>query len=176
MTKQEQSSPTEITLVVENSASAVSCVRFGHFSKSYHGKYRRRRSDLPADGRGVILHVRNRKFLCTNCQSRLRVFAERVPEFLRPHARRTERRELLFTRIGVFLDREAGLRLSREFHVPASGNTILCVLYRTEISPCLHVREASIDERAWRKGHLYGTIACDLATRRPVKLLPEARD
>lgn len=173
--KQARSDPAEIILVVESSALGAVCPFCGHFSDCRHSQYVRRLLDLPADSRKVVVHWRIRKFRCINPNCRHRVFAERIPGFARPHARRTERLDQLLTRIGVFLGGEAGARLARDLHTPVSPDTILRLLYRMEISPCGNVRVIGVDEWAWRKGRRYGTIVCDLETGRPVEILPEAR-
>ncbi|MGI6083653.1 MAG: hypothetical protein ACOYEP_12370 [Limnochordia bacterium] len=58
---------------------------------------------------------------------------------------------------------------------PVSAGTILWLLYRMEIASCGNLRIVGVDEWAWRKGHRYGIIVCDLETGRPVEILPEAR-
>jgi len=131
--------------------------------------------DLPADGRTVNIHLTVRRFRCNNPTCRRRVFAERFPQFVRPHARRTKRLDDLLTRIGVLLGGEAGARLAQDLHAPVSPDTILRLIYCMEITPVANLRVVGIDDWAWRKGVRYGTIVCDLETRRPVDLLPEAR-
>src|SRR5690606_7243636 len=116
--------------------------------------------DLPAASRAVNIQLLVRRFRCRNPACRRRVFAERFPQLVRPHARRTERLESLLTRIGVLLGGEAGARLSQDLHVPVSPGTMLRLLYRTELTPAAGVRVVGIDEWAWRKGLRYGTIDC----------------
>lgn len=131
--------------------------------------------DLPADGRTVNLQLLVRRFRCSNAECRRHVFAERFPQLVRPHARRTERLESLLVRIGVHLGGEAGARLAQDLQVPVSPDTILRLLLRMQLSPATTLRVVGIDDWAWRKGARYGTIVCDLETGRPVDLLPEAR-
>src|SRR5690606_9946315 len=116
--------------------------------------------DLPAASRAVNIQLLVRRFRCRNPACRRRVFAERFPQLVRPHARRTERLESLLTRIGVLLGGEAGARLSQDLHVPVSPGTMLSLLYRTELTPAAGLRVVGIDEWAWRKGLRYGTIDC----------------
>ena len=99
--KQVRSDTAQITLVVESSARGAVCPFCGHFSDCRHSQYVRRLLDLPADGRKVVVHWRIRKFRCINPNCQRRVFAERIPGLARPHARRTERLDQLFTRKGV---------------------------------------------------------------------------
>src|SRR5690606_36938760 len=91
--------------------------------------------DLPAASRAVNIQLLVRRFRCRNPACRRRVFAERFPQLVRPHARRTERLESLLTRIGVLLGGEAGAWLAQDLHVPVSPDTILRLLYRMELAP-----------------------------------------
>ncbi|REJ35894.1 MAG: ISL3 family transposase [Bacillota bacterium] len=173
--QRQESSPSDITLTVESSRSGAQCPLCGRVSRRKHSRYTRFLMDLPADGRTVNIHLTVRRFRCNNPTCRRRVFAERFPQFVRPHARRTKRLDDLLTRIGVLLGGEAGARLAQDLHAPVSPDTILRLIYCMEITPVANLRVVGIDDWAWRKGVRYGTIVCDLETRRPVDLLPETR-
>ncbi|NLN17880.1 MAG: transposase [Firmicutes bacterium] len=88
--KREQPDPAEITLVVEGPAPGAACPLCGRFSVHRHCQYGRCLLDLPADGRKVVLHLRVRKFRCTDPDCRRRVFAEQLSGLIRPHERRRE--------------------------------------------------------------------------------------
>src|SRR5690554_1698881 len=173
--RRQEFSPAHITITVESAKVGAPCPSCGRVSRSRHSSYTRFLMDLPADGRTVNIQLLVRRFRCRNPACRRRVFAERFPQLVRPHARRTERLENLLTRIGVLLGGEAGARLSQDLHVPVSPDTMLRLLYRMELTPVVGLRVVGIDEWAWRKGLRYGTIVCDLEAGRPVELLPEAR-
>src|SRR5690606_27591413 len=173
--RHQEFSPAHITITVQRAKADAPCPSCGGVSRSRHSSYTRLLMDLPADGRTVNIQLLVRRFRCRNPACRRRVFAERFPQLVRPHARRTERFESLLTRIGVFLGGEAGARLSQDLHVPVSPDTMLRLLYRMELTPVVGLRVVGIDEWAWRKGLRYGTIVCDLEAGRPVELLPEAR-
>src|SRR5690606_38578899 len=96
--QQQESSPSDITLAVESSRSGAQCPLCGRVSRRKHSRYTRFLMDLPADGRTVNIHLTVRRFRCNNPACRRRVFAERFPQFVRPHARRTERLDDLLTR------------------------------------------------------------------------------
>jgi hypothetical protein len=62
----------------------------------------------------------------------------------------------------------------RERNIPASGSTLLRELRRHGISvPTLGRRVLGIDDWAWRKGHRYGTILCDLEQGKFIDVLPD---
>src|SRR5690606_6307374 len=120
-----------------------------------------------AAGRPVTVPHTARRLRSASPACRRRLFAERFPQLVRPHARRTERLDSLLTRIGVLLGGEAGARLAQDLHIPVSPDTILRLCYRMELTPAPNLRVVGIDDWAWRKGVRYGTIVCDLETGRP---------
>jgi transposase len=68
----------------------------------------------------------------------------------------------------------AGSRLARQLGILASGSSLLRELRRHALSvPSRGPRVLGIDDWAWRKGHRYGTILCDLERGKVIDLLPE---
>ena len=71
--------------------------------------------------------------------------------------------------------RISGPRLAKQLGILASGSTLLRQLRRKLIKPSAQgPRVLGIDDWAWRKGHRYGTILCDLERGKVVDLLPDA--
>ena len=76
--------------------------------------------------------------------------------------------------ITMALGGSAGSRLAQQLGILASGSTLLRQLRRKIITPSAHApRVLGIDDWAWRKGHRYGTILCDLERGKVVDLLPD---
>jgi len=76
--------------------------------------------------------------------------------------------------ITLALGGSAGSRLAQQLGILASGSTLLRQLRRKVIKPSAHApRVLGIDDWAWRKGHRYGTILCDLERGKVVDLLPD---
>ena len=75
------------------------------------------------------------------------------------------------TDIGMALGGEPGARLSQRLAMPISGDTVLRLIRRrkTGLPPPPVV---GIDNSAWRRGHSYGTIVCNLEQRCVLDLLP----
>jgi hypothetical protein len=76
--------------------------------------------------------------------------------------------------ITLALGGSAGSRLAHQLGILASGSTLLRQLRRKVIMPSAQApRVLGIDDWAWRKGHRYGTILCDLERGKVVDLLPD---
>ena len=102
-----------------------------------------------------------------------RIFTERLPGTVERYARRSSRLRQALTWVGLALGGRASARLAGKLGLPASRATMLRTLCSqshpaTTPSP----RVLGIDEWAWKKGHRYGTILCDLEAARVVDLLP----
>ena len=68
----------------------------------------------------------------------------------------------------------AGSRLAKQPGILTSGSTLLRQLRRKLIKPSAQgPRVLGLDDWAWRKGHRYGTILCDLERGKVVDLLPD---
>ena len=68
-----------------------SCPGCGKRSTSRHGWHERHLRDLPAQGAGVTVKLRMRRWRCHNKACQRRTFVEQLPEFAAPQAHRTQR-------------------------------------------------------------------------------------
>ena len=75
--------------------------------------------------------------------------------------------------ITLALGGSAGCRLARQLGILASGLTLLRQLKRKAAAAIAAPRVVGIDEWAWRKGHRYGTILCDLEKGKVIDLLAD---
>jgi hypothetical protein len=71
--------------------SEAHCPVCGEISRRVHGHYIRTLADLPWSGIPVRLPFRVRKFFCDQLTCERRIFAERLDEVARVHARGTDR-------------------------------------------------------------------------------------
>ena len=149
------------------------CPGCGRASRAVHSHYRRCPADLPLLGSQVRVGLRVRRFYCHNTACARQTFAERLPELVAPHARRTGRLAEAQTRVGVALGGEAGSRLLSRLAMPAGAATVLRLIRRLPLPETEPPRAVAVDDWAIRKGRTYATIVVDLERRRVLDLLPD---
>jgi transposase len=89
-------------------------------------------------------------------------------------ARRTSRlKEVLERRLALALGGEQASRLTAVLRMRRSPDTLLRLLRRLPNDPFEPPRVVSLDDWAWRRGHRYGTLICDLERHRRLDVLPD---
>ena len=155
-------------------ARAASCPCCGRPSRRLHSRYLRRLRDLPAHGRPVEVVASVRRFRCANADCPRRIFAERLdPQAAAVRARRTGRLDGIVHHLGMALGGRPGQAIARRLLLPVSKDTLLRTVRRRSRAPSAAPRVIGIDDWAWRKGHRYGTLICDLERREVIDLLPD---
>ena len=103
-----------------------------------------------------------------------KIFTERLEATAsRPFARRTMRLEGIVHHVGLALGGRPGQSIARRLLLPVSKDTLLRVVRRDAARPDAAPRVVGIDDWAWKRGHRYGTIICDLEKRRVIDILPD---
>jgi transposase len=80
---------------------------------------------------------------------------------------------MLLSGISFALGGEAGSRMGRLLHIKVSADTLLRLMRQTEAPDRTTPRVLGVDDWAWRKGRVYGTILVDLEQQQVVDLLPD---
>jgi transposase len=155
-------------------STTAACPVCGTVSARIHSRYRRTLTDLPSQGRRVVLTVCARRFRCVLADCGRRIFAERLETTVGgPFARRTTRLDEIVHHLGLALGGRPGQSFARRLLLPVSNDTLLRVVRRRAVQPREEPRVVGIDDFAWKRGHRYGTIICDLERRRVVDILPD---
>src|SRR6201996_9619804 len=154
------------------SANAA-CPVCGTTSDQIHSRYRRTLTDLPSQGRRVVVTVSARRFRCLVSDCRRQIFAERLETAVGgPFARRTLRLDGIVHHLGLALGGRPGQSFARRLLLPVSNDTLLRMVRRRAVQSRDEPRVIGIDDFAWKRGHRYGTIICDLERRRILDILP----
>jgi transposase len=151
--------------------SGAHCPVCGETSRRVHGLYTRTLADLPRGGLPVCLRVRVRKFFCDTPSCERRIFAERLPDVARSHARSTDRRREALEWIAFALGGEAGARLAHELGLLVSPDTLLNRIRGASRADADNVRVVGVDDFGFKRGNASGTIMVDLERHQIVALL-----
>ena len=138
--------PDLLSIAAHGKGSRSRCPDCGRASRAVHSRYRRKAADLASFGRGVRVSLRVRRFYCRNANCARRTFAERLPELVAPHARRTSRLAAAQARVGVALGGEAGCRLLHHLAMPASPDTVLRLVRKLPLPDLEPPRVVGVDD------------------------------
>jgi transposase len=152
----------------------AACPGCGTVSARVHGGYRRNLADLAVAGRRVVINLLVRRFMCPVALCSRRTFVEQVDGLTERFARRTPALRRTLERIALALAGRPAARLTAHLSVSVSANSLIRLLRRLpDRQPATDPRVMGVDDFAFKKGHVYGTIILDVETGERVDVLPD---
>ena len=173
---------TEVTITTEGllvtaftSTLSAPCPHCGSVSTRIHSYYTRQPHDVSLSSQPVRLLLQLRRFRCLNAICPATTFSERLPTLIAPAAQRTVRLNASLRDLALAFGGQAGSRQSTRIAMSASGDTLLRRAHLAVLPVRATPRVLGIDDFAFHKGQVYGTVLTDGETHAVVDMLPDRR-
>lgn len=161
-----------LTLQVRSTQNSSQCPQCRQFSQKVHSSYFRKIMDLPLSENITRVELQVRKFFCLMSDCPQKIFCERFDSFIESYGRRTFRLDGRLSKLGLLLGGNPGSFLTSLFAMPISARTLLRLIHRTKDAEIETPRILGIDDWAFKRGHIYGTILVNMETKKTIDLLP----
>ncbi|MFH8349586.1 ISL3 family transposase [Streptomyces sp. NPDC018045] len=157
-----------------STASGSACPDCRKRSGRFHSSHLRFPADgVPSAGLRVVLCLWVRRVACGVAACSRQTFVEQVPGLTRRYGRWTGCLRSTLAAVGLPLAGRVGVRMAGAFGVTVSRSMVLRLIEALPEPELPTPRVVGVDAYAMLKGCHYGTVLVDVATRRPVDLLPD---
>lgn len=157
---------------VSSTQFQVLCPHCQQVSEKIHSRYTRTLADLPMSGLTVQLICQVKKFFCSNGKCSQRIFVERLTEVAEVFARRTKRLDKILCSLAFYIGGRVGAKVTSRLSIGVSRQTLIRQILRNPAPLLTMPKVIGIDDFAFRKGQVYGTLLIDLERRKALDLIP----
>ncbi len=167
-----------VMLRVSSTQLQAICPGCRQISNKVHSRYQRTLADLPMSGLAVRLVCQVKKFFCQNRECSRRIFVERLQDVAQVSARQTSRLSRIICSLAFYVGGRVGAKVTERLAIKVSRQTLIRRILKTPQSPMSVPRVIGIDDFAFRRGQVYGTLLIDLERRKAIDMIPsrEAED